>query len=148
MIQSNFFNFPRYELVEDQSISIPTDLKNNKSVMVLCKKKDLNGPNNELLLKMLGAIGHTSESTQIIGIDDAEKINVTQLLTIAQPDTLLSFEINLNKNGLNLEQKLYKLINLVSTTIIISESLSTLQEKTESKKKLWASLQLHFKNKS
>lgn len=142
----SFYDYPKYRLIEDVSISIDHNLDKDKKVMVLCKKKDLNGPNHELLLKILQAIGHTPESTQIIGVDDHEKINVTLLLSNVQPETLLSFEINLNKNGLNLEQKLYRLIKLMDTTIIISEALSTLQGKKEAKVKLWGALQEHFQN--
>ncbi len=148
MMTNHFYNFKKYALIEDESIPIPSGIDSSKEVMVLCKKTDLTGPNRELLEKILNAIGQNMTSTQIVGVNDDEKINVSQLLHIGSPNTLLSFEINLNKNGLNLKQKLYKLIKLLDTTIIISESLSQLQNKVEAKKKLWATLQLHFKNSS
>lgn len=143
MIES-FSDYTRYDLIEDKAKELPNSTYEQKAVMVLCKHKDLTGPNRDLLNKILGAIGQDESNTNIIGVDDHELIDVTDLLRRVPPETLLSFEINLNKNGLNLEQKLYRRIPLMSTTVIISEALETLQGSKDKKMKLWTCLKEHF----
>ncbi len=144
MIADGFYDFRRYDLIEDQcDRSFYPDLR-EQSVLVLCKSDDLSGPNKELLTKILAAIGQNFDNTQIVGVRPDQKINVTEILNIVKPSTLLSFHINLNTHGLKLEQKLYRIIGLMDTSIIISEALTILQDKIESKKRLWNELQTQF----
>jgi tRNA uridine 5-carbamoylmethylation protein Kti12 len=127
---------------------IPEKLDSTKEALVFCRKKDLNQENHELLIKILGAVNHNLENTNIVALEDSSILDISALMQIIKPKSLLSFEINLNTNGLNLDQKLYKVMHLLDTSIIISESLSTLQQNKESKLKLWNALKEHFIKKS
>lgn len=142
---SLFHNFPIYKLISDQSSSVLSSAHSEKEVCVLCKPADLTTENKALLEKILSAIGHDLEGTNIISMEKTKFSDVTSILSYLRPKFLLSFEINLNTFGLNIDQKLYKALHLENTTIIISESLSTLQENKESKLKLWTTLKEQFK---
>lgn len=122
----------------------PEQIDFSKESLVLCRKKDLNEDNHDLLVKILSAVNLTLEITNIVAMEDSDILDVSTLIRKIKPKSLLSFEINLNTNGLNLDQKLYKPTHLVGTSIIISESLSTLQKNKESKLKLWNALKEHF----
>lgn len=146
----HFDQYPRYNLIESD---LPTfeyiNKIENASTVVLCKSQDLTETNKELLSKILQAVGETIASVDIISIN---KNGVNHLNSILKSDhlkVLLSFEVNLNNNGLNLHQRLYHIINMSGLSILISESLTKLTNDKGAKMKLWTELQkLYTSNKS
>ncbi len=141
-----FDGYKRYHLIEDQphTIDHKAEITTNQ-ILVLCLEEDLTDDNKVLLSKILGAIGETMDSATIMSVNN--RMNLTEIINRNKPSTLLSFRVNLNKNGLNLHQRLYEIIVIDRMSIIISESLSDLNQNKEAKMRLWNTLKTHFAKK-
>ena len=125
MTHPYFTNLKYYQIGRDRIKELSID--KNEEFLILCKKSDFRENNRQFLIKILHAINKSIADCHIILIEEYEALDAASLLIQYQPKVLISFEINLNKNGLNIEQKLYKPIHLLNTLIIISESLDKLQ---------------------
>ena len=138
-----FYDFERYNLIEDQTQ--PLHFTTQKKALVICLENDINEANTQLLDKILSAINLSIQDVEIIIQPTGSILNITQLLRDCEPNVMLSFHVNLNKNGLNIEQKLYQPIILMNTSIIISQALSHLQNDNQAKAKLWNAIK-HYKD--
>ena len=145
----SFDEYPRYNIVD--SVESGFDYINqidNTSTIVLCRSEDLTESNKELLSKILQAVGETINSVDIISINKNGQNHLNSILNNHSLRVLLSFEVNLNSNGLNLHQRLYHIIRMSELSLLISESLTKLSNDKVAKMKLWKELQkLYCSNK-
>jgi DNA polymerase III psi subunit len=149
MTIGHFDSYPRYQIIEQpESMGHSTDLSAHPTTIVLCKSHDLTEENKTLLAKILKAVGETLETVQFVSVDQNGQHHLNQIIVDGHTRVLLSFEVNLNNNGLNIHQRLYHIIMIGELSILISESLTTLTQKKEAKMKLWTELQKLYPQQS
>ncbi len=149
MTYAHFDSYPRYKIIEsDKTASGIVDSTPRPTTIVLCKSHDLSEDNKVLLSKILSAVGETLESVQFVSVDHNGQNHLNQVIQQGHTKVLLSFEVNLNNNGLNIHQRLYHITTIGEMSVLISESLSTLSEKKEAKMKLWTELQKLYPQQS
>lgn len=149
MTLGHFDSYPRYKIIEDHSKSMDsTDLSNQPTTIVLCKSHDLTDENKLLLEKILQAVGETLDSVQFVSVDQNGQRHLNQIIVEGHTKVLLSFEVNLNNNGLNIHQRLYHITMIGDLSLLISESLTALSQKKEAKMKLWTELQKLYPQQS
>ena len=149
MTFGHFDSYPRYKIIEPSiSVEISVDRATQPTTIVLCKSHDLTDDNKVLLSKILSAVGETLDSVQFVSVDQNGQAHLNQVIQQGHTKVLLSFEVNLNNNGLNIHQRLYHIAMIGELSILISESLSTLSEKKEAKMKLWTELQKLYPQQS
>lgn len=149
MTFGHFDTYPRYQIIENQnSNETSVDLSNHPTTIVLCKSHDLTEENKELLVKILKAVGETIETVDMVSVDQNGQHHLNEIIKESHTRVLLSFEVNLNNNGLNIHQRLYHIIKISDLSILISEALSTLSVKKEAKMKLWQELQKLYPEQS
>jgi len=149
MTFGHFDSYPRYKIIEpSKSEETSVDPITQPTTVVLCKSHDLTDDNKVLLSKILSAVGETLDSVQFVSVDQNGLAHLNQVIRQGHTRVLLSFEVNLNNNGLNIHQRLYHITMIGELSILISESLSTLSEKKEAKMKLWTELQKLYPQQS
>lgn len=149
MTLGHFDSYTRYNIIEAPSSEEASALNSTQpTTIVLCKSHDLTEENKALLTKILSAVGETLESVQFVSVDQNGQRHLNQVIQQGHTRVLLSFEVNLNNNGLNIHQRLYYITKIGDLSILISEALSTLQEKKEAKMKLWTELQKLYPQQS
>ena len=137
-----FYSYHKYDIIESNAAGLNYIRQvKGATTIVLCKSQDLTASNEKLLANILKAVGETMDTVNVISIDNNGLHHINKLIKNPLLKVLLSFEVNLNSNGLNIHQRLYHIIQLSKLSILISESLSKLSNDKTSKLKLWKELQ-------
>jgi len=124
MTFGHFDSYPRYKIIEpSKSEETSVDPITQPTTVVLCKSHDLTDDNKVLLSKILSAVGETLDSVQFVSVDQNGLAHLNQVILQGHTRVLLSFEVNLNNNGLNIHQRLYHITMIGELSILISESL-------------------------
>ena len=144
-MDSAFYNFPRYDIIEnDKNIKTKSHWNNEGEILILVTDEYEREELKSLLHKILAAIQSNESNTSIIQIPKNERIKVIDLSSYENCHTVIIMGIRPLEIGLNLQHKLFELNRLNGRNILFSPGLDDLNDNMEFKKHLWAALKEHF----
>ena len=138
------FPFEGLEYIDIPEKNLQLEDSNEKpKVLVVGMEKDIDR-NIILLDKIMESIKISKEEYLVLDINDGQSYNLAQLHQRLGFETALVFYVPLGKLGLNIKAYRNRYLKTENFSIIISNSLSDINDNKEMKRALWESLKRNF----
>ena len=144
---SDFFNFPVYDLIENNfQFKNELDIEEH-DLCVIYYIDEFEDEDQSQLEKILGAINRTMKDCNTIEMEKETEFKIFEYFRNEKSRIILSFGVRPERLGLQLDYRLYFVQKLNHMTFVFIDNLPALLKSVENRKALWKVLKNLFNPK-
>lgn len=134
-LNNNFFDFQLFQVPDVRENSVESEGSYALVVFVQSTEYDENG--KTLVSKIIQSINIDVSAAMIIKVEPNETLQLSEIMETTQTKKAISFGIETGRLMLNTATSSPSLLKFENYSMILTESLSTLTNVQDHKKKLW-----------